>query len=373
MASSPGSACLWRLLRVARRVGCETPASRRCLHQSSYCAATALPTTTPGPPPRAPLPGVAEHVEQIARRRERHETLQQLSAAPSGQNSISTGLRRKFWKDVHVKEVPDGYQIYLDTRPVRTPSKTILTIPKNKPNLATATALEWDLLTTAQQALKRHFIPLTSLVSRAENIKDEELAGDGRTREEIVNTMIRYLDTDTILCWAPENDSSGSGQHDGAGADGRGGLRELQKRTARQLITFLTSRVWPGIEIHHVGESGSIIPASQPQTTRDVIRGWISGLPAYELAGLERATIAGKGLLAAARLLVEWSPVFRHSREDLDRNKLPRFGVEDAAEAASLEVRWQTDYWGEVEDTHDVDREDLRRQLGSVVLLVSGE
>jgi ATP synthase F1 complex assembly factor 2 len=28
--------------------------------------------------------------------------------------------------------------------------------------------------------------------------------------------------------------------------------------------------------------------------------------------------------------------------------------------------------WGEVEDTHDVEKEDLRRQLGGVVLLVGG-
>jgi len=29
--------------------------------------------------------------------------------------------------------------------------------------------------------------------------------------------------------------------------------------------------------------------------------------------------------------------------------------------------------WGEVEDTHDVEKEDVKRQYGSVVLLVSGE
>jgi ATP synthase F1 complex assembly factor 2 len=42
-----------------------------------------------------------------------------------------------------------------------------------------------------------------------------------------------------------------------------------------------------------------------------------------------------------------------------------------AAQAASLEVLHQTEQWGEVEDTHDVEKEDLRRQLGSVILLVS--
>ena len=49
-----------------------------------------------------------------------------------------------------------------------------------------------------------------------------------------------------------------------------------------------------------------------------------------------------------------------------------RFGAEEAARATSLEVDWQTGRWGEVEDTHDVEKEDVRRQFGAVVLLVSG-
>ena len=264
-------------------------------------------------------------------------------------------------------DTSDGYQILLDVRPVRTPTGSILVIPGSKPLLAAAIALEWDLLTTTRQASKQHFIPLTSLVARAEHIGESEKNGDFQVRKEMVEVMMRYLDTDTALCWAPEDNTPGAGaQHSTSG------LRTLQKQSASNLIGFLTSRLWPGIEIHHVGETGSIIPASQPQATKDVIRGWISELPAYELAGLERATLAGKGLLAAARLIAEWSPSFRHLRMN-DSEDDGRFGAEQAAEAASLEVRWQTERWGEVEDTHDVEREDLTRQLGSVIVLVSGK
>ncbi len=49
-----------------------------------------------------------------------------------------------------------------------------------------------------------------------------------------------------------------------------------------------------------------------------------------------------------------------------------RFGIEEAARSCSQEVIWQTGRWGEVEDSHDVDKEDLRRQFGSVILVVSG-
>ncbi len=227
--------------------------------------------------------------------------------------------------------------------------------------------MEWDLLVSAQQALKHHLIPLTSLVSRALDIADEDAAGTNEIRSHIVETVMRYLDTDSLLCWAPEAVPDPPGYETHAGRTES--LRSIQRRTAQPIIQFLTEKVWPGVEIVPVLDSDSIFPRSQPQMTKDVIKGWVSGLPPFELAGLERGVLAGKGLLGAVRLLVEWSTELAHLRNDAADEK---FGVEEAAKAASLEVDWQTGMWGAVEDTHDVEREDIRRQLGSVVLLVSG-
>lgn len=273
-------------------------------------------------------------------------------------------LRKRFWKEVHVKEAPEGLQILLDQRPVRTPSKQILTIPTSKPHLAHAIALEWDLLVSAQQALRNHLIPMTSIASRAAAIVEEEADGGSKIREDILRTVIRYLDTDTLLCWAPEHNISEAKSLDGT-ADT---LRNVQMRTAQPIIGFLTSEVWPGVEIKPVLGENTIMPQSQPEMTRSVIRGWVSGLPAFELAALERAVLASKSLLIATRLVVDWSEEFRH----LQRDDRERFGIEEAAVASTLEVNWQTGMWGEVEDSHDVDKEDIRRQLGSAVLLISG-
>ena len=184
---------------------------------------------------------------------------------------------------------------------------------------------------------------------------------------------MRYLDTDTLLCWAPERSSHDAKQLEMSG-ERTESLRRIQQRKAVEIIGFLTVHVWPGLEIRPVLDSESIIPAAQPQMTKEVIKGWISGLPAFELVGLERAVLAGKSLLVAARLVTEWSEVLgTHRTEGFRRPDKKHFGIEAAAEAASLEVRWQTDMWGEVEDTHDVEKEDLRRQMGSVILMVSGE
>ena len=96
----------------------------------------------------------------------------------------------------------------------------------------------------------------------------------------------------------------------------------------------------------------------------------MAGLPAWELVGLERAVLASKSLCIAARLVCEWSEYLNlgYTKEEA----AGRFGIEEAAKACSQEVIWQTGRWGEVEDSHDVDKEDLRRQFGSVILVVSG-
>jgi ATP synthase F1 complex assembly factor 2 len=181
--------------------------------------------------------------------------------------------------------------------------------------------------------------------------------------------LMRYLDTDSLLCWAAEASETPPSYEDHVNRTES--LREIQRKTAQPIIQFLTTHIWPGIEIHPVLDGNSIMPKSLPQTTKDIIRGWITGLPAFELAGLERAVLAGKGLLGAVRLVVEWSPEFAYLRNVVGEERT--FGIEEAADAATVEVRWQTGMWGEVEDTHDVDREDIRKQFGSVILLVSGK
>lgn len=280
--------------------------------------------------------------------------------ANTNSNKPKNMLAKRFWKDVHVKEDNGGLQVFLDHRPVRMSNKQILTVPPNKHQLATAIALEWDLLMSAQQALKTDYIPMTSLAARAIDIEAADAEGKTKVREEIIRYFMRVLATDTLLCWVPEKVMNDSLQ------DGKT-LRQLQEEVATEIITYLTTQVWPGVQIKPTLDPDSIIPVSQPEMTQQVIRGWCSGLPAFELAGLERAVLASKSLLVSTRLIHEWGAAFAQSRKAADAG---RFGIEQAAEASSLEVRWQTKQWGEVEDTHDVEREDLLRQLGSAVILV---
>ncbi|RMZ90209.1 hypothetical protein DV736_g2576, partial [Chaetothyriales sp. CBS 134916] len=347
----------------------------RCLSASTSRPATTLPVTGTGPPPAPPKPHVSSYDARVDEKRRKVELLKQGQELRASQTSKSSPLKRRFWKEVHVEETPDGYRVLLDKRPVRLPSKAPILVPPSKPHLAHAIAIEWDMLESAEQATKNHNIPLTSIVSRAQDIADADAnAANGPSiREAILTTMLRYLDTDTLLCWAPESDQDGRENRDqpqSGGGRRSSGLRQLQIDTAKPIMAYLTAQLWPGVDIKPALEGSSIIPTSQSELTRSVISGWISSLPAYELAALERAVLAGKSLLVATRLLIEWSEEFRYLQQDKDNG--PRFGIEQAAKAANVEVNWQTTMWGEVEDTHDVDNEDIRRQLGSSVLLVSG-
>lgn len=354
-------------------------AQTRCLHWTPSKEATPIPhPTITGPPPSPPESAATSLVDRVTRKKQQAEALRQAQNARIDAAKPGSALRKRFWKEVHLKHNTDtnSFEIYLDKRPVRTPARHVMSIPTSKSALAAAIALEWDQVVSAQQALKHHYIPLTSLTSRALDIQSTDVQHtptSNPARQNIIKLVMKYLGTDTLLCWAPEKNI-----HDPYNNRAGRSLRQRQREVAEPIIAYLTTHIWPGVEVVPILGEDSIVPISQPDMTREVVRGWVSGLPAFELAALERGVLATKSLLVAARLLVEWSSEFAHLRRDsisqettiVDIEPEP-FGIESAAEAASVEVLHQTEQWGEVEDTHDVEKEDLRRQLGSVVLLIS--
>jgi len=330
-----------------------------CLHTDALRRAAPPPATAASEP--------SDAMARVARKRRQADVMKQAREmrdvyAPAHQPKNT--LARRFWKDVHVREANDGLQVLLDHRPVRMPNQQILTLPPTKQPLATAIALEWDLLTSAQQALHADNIPMTSLAARALDLAAADTDGRAHVRAAVVDYLMRVLSTDTLLCWAPE-----TVRHD-ATQDGQT-LRERQRDVAMQVTAYLSAHVWPGIVLQPTLDPSSILPVAQPTATQYAVRSWCEELPAFELAGLERAVLASKSLLVGARLVHEWGEAFAQARPAASASE-PRFGVDEAAAAATLEVQWQTAQWGEVEDTHDVEREDLRRQLGSAIVLVGG-
>ncbi|OJA13726.1 hypothetical protein AZE42_02948 [Rhizopogon vesiculosus] len=115
----------------------------------------------------------------------------------------------------------------------------------------------------------------------------------------------------------------------------------------------------------------SVLLHSQSAETRTKFNDILTEMDPWELAGeyptalievketimtilaMERVTYVTKSFLIALAL------VKRH------------LTVEEAAIAAQVEVSSQIQRWGEVEDSHDVDFHDVRRQLGSAACLLA--
>lgn len=78
-------------------------ATLRHFHVSSLRAAIAHPVTAHGPPPKAPAPA-PEFREYVSRPKETKST--HTNEAPSHAVKPSSGLKKRFWRDVHVHGKP---------------------------------------------------------------------------------------------------------------------------------------------------------------------------------------------------------------------------------------------------------------------------
>ena len=325
--------------------------------------------------------------------------------------STGPGSGKRFWKESWVKEMPDGTFIpHLDSRPLKTPQKQLLTLPKRKAHLAQLIAHEWNLLTTAAQATRAYLLPITSLASRVIDLP--HTGNYEKARKDMVDMCMKYLDTDTLLCLHPPPNMYMMSEHVGEDrGNGENTLRGRQLKVLADTLTWVEENVFPGIVVHPLDTAqGFLATTPQPQVTKERIRKWIEERDDWELVGLERCVVSAKSLLVGVRLVAGWgglhdkpisSTTPKEEREEgVDREtsgisqmkdtalrnrgtntelssdaeekkrvrageKEETWGIEEAAQAATLEVSWQTGQWGEVEDTHDVEKEDVRRGLGA--------
>ncbi|KAL9938749.1 hypothetical protein V8E36_002468 [Tilletia maclaganii] len=263
--------------------------------------------------------------------------------SPANASDAAERTLKRFWKDVSVQlhepaaaaasasssssseEAAPHYTVNLDARSLRTPSGNVLRIPAERGLLAGLVAQEWH---EQRVVLKPHALPLTSLVARAIDGMSSEAA-----RKEICEGLMNYLDTDTILFHEDEPHQ----------------LVRLQEERWAPLLEWASTHFNQPIEVYT-----SLFNTAQPSSTRQALLSHILKLDPLRLAAFERAVLSSKSFLIALGLL---------------EGKL---SVEDAGRAAEVEVASQIERWGEVEDTHDVDFHDIRRQLGSVSIIFMG-
>lgn len=254
--------------------------------------------------------------------------LRAYSDAPETSRAEKTMSR--FWKEVTLAYQPatadaaDAFVVQLDKRSVRTPGGQVLRVPWNRPLLACLVAQEWNEQT---QVVKPHSLPMTSLAARAiDGLADRE------SRGTVEALLLRYFDTDAVCFHEAEPEL----------------LAELQRERWDPLIAWAEETY--GIAI---ARTAGLFPQAQEPAARTRLTHELMTLDAFDLAAFERAVMTSKSFVIALALQRRF------------------INAEQAALAAEVEVATQVHSWGAVEDSHDVDHADLRRQLASAACAMS--
>lgn len=241
--------------------------------------------------------------------------------------------RRRFWKKVDIAyskgSSNDHLLIRLDGRSLKTPSGAVLAIPTDRSLLATLIAKEWS---EQESILHTHSLPLTSLAARAIDGLDTP-----SQRKGVVEALVEYLHTETI-CFHEDHPAN---------------LVKLQKERWDPILAWVKERFnTPTVKVFD-----DIFDVKQDEEVVRILGDYvINTYDGWDLAALERIVRSTKSFLIGLRLI---EAVRQGGKEEA------AFGVHDAALAAEVEVQSQTERWGEVDDTHDVDFADIRKILGS--------
>lgn len=264
----------------------------------------------------------------------------------------------KFWEKVSIGKSSDGENLVvkLDDKIVKTPLGFDLKIPKSKKSLAYLLENEWKSLPSLQ--IRPYLVPLTSLTSRCIDLNEAQTSEDVEIKAKVgdlstvKSLLLRYLDTDTMLVFSPTEDCDGE-------------LRKEQEKCYRPIIEdmeiFFTKFADDNkpVKLTFLDcDKDGLIGNSQTEHTKKAVMNYLNSLNIWDLVALEKATLVGKSFLAGVTVL-----------RNADYNDHFNVTIEELARLVTLETVLQTARWGEVEDTHDVDKVDIKRNLASAALL----
>ena len=202
---------------------------------------------------------------------------------------------KRFWKDVTVEGEAGGWDIKLDSRPVRTPARTALVVPTRA--LADAIAEEWRSI---EGEIDPRAMPLTGLANAAiDRIAPE--------RDTFAAGLARYAEAD-LACYR---------------AEGPRALVQRQEESWDALLAWARRRY----DVDFATTCG-IVHVEQPGATVDRLTHAVAALDPFRLAGLSPLVTVGGSLVAALAVLEK------------------AITPEAAWDAVSIDDRWQLEQWG---------------------------
>ncbi|XP_006821816.1 ATP synthase mitochondrial F1 complex assembly factor 2-like [Saccoglossus kowalevskii] len=227
---------------------------------------------------------------------------------------------KRFYKNVSVTQNDSIFEINLDNRKLKTPMGNIFTVP-NEP-LAIAVATEWD---SQAKLIQRHTMYLSNLCNA---VLDNPAQ---KNKETIIKTILHYLKTDTV-CFREEEPPE---------------FYALQQKEWDPVLEWVNRRYEVNIE-----STTSLMGPEITQKTQDKFKQHLLSYNSWAIVGYESAVQCLKSLILTAALI--------------DRC----ISVDQAVDLSRLEFTYQTQRWGRVEWSHDLDEADLKARVAAATLFV---
>lgn len=233
---------------------------------------------------------------------------------------------KRFYKQVTTREADDGngWNVMLDYRTLKTPSKRPLKLPTLA--LAKAIAAEWDYQQT--DGIRPFTMPLMKLACTA-------LDRVPLTRPKIIEHLIKKFSQDLVFCRVPEDNVLTSGVYE----------RQVEKFDP--LIGWIKSEFGFKPVVY-----SCLFGGKQEEGLVKAIENLLKLTDDCQLAVIDAIASAAHSLIIAVGIV---------------KGKLD---IEEAIELIRLEEDFQVDTWGLVEGGHDIDIADLRVQISSAAVFL---
>lgn len=216
---------------------------------------------------------------------------------------MSEWKARRFWKEARVTEDGDRFTVALDGRPVRTPAKAPLHLPRRE--MAEAIAAEWD-------AQDEEINPLSMPFTRSANAAIDKVAPQ---RGEVADMLAGYGETD-LLCYRAEAPEA------------------LVRRQAEQWDPALdwAARTHDARLRVHTG----VLPGPQDGAALSHLSAVVHGMSDFQLAGLHDLVSLSGSLVLGLAAAAGWrdpDAIWTLSR---------------------LDELWQEEQWGRDDEAHEM-------------------
>ncbi len=209
---------------------------------------------------------------------------------------------RRFYREASSEPSGDGFGVFLDGRPLRTPAKHPLIVPTAA--LAAEIASEW-----AGQG--ETLAPAGMVLTQLANTTIDRVAGN---RDDIARDIAGYAETD-LLCHRAADPAD---------------LARRQMQAWQPLLDWSAQALDARLAV-----TQSVIPVEQPRPALEAIAAAVAALDDYRLAGVHIAAgILGSVILGLALLhgRLDAEAAFAASRLDEDF-QAERWGVDNEAAA----------------------------------------